>query len=237
MEFVVPVVSIYTPSNNEKMMKSNIKIIKKWKKWIDEIIEDVTDLVENRYVFNEIVSICKKNRELSKDNLFWDFLKSNYIASMVSGVCRQVDTDKNTSSFINLLNEIFKNPEAITKKWFAAQYPKNKVGYLGKATFKSRFGRGNFVDPVKVHSDIGKLLYYTWEIKKFRNKKIAHKDKKRKLKINASFTDLNKAIDILEQIALKYNLLLNQSAYANNTLLPTIQYDWKKIFKSPWIKK
>lgn len=224
-------------------MKSNIKIIKKWKKWINEITNDIIDLVENRYVFNEVVSICKKEQKLKEDNLFWDFFKRSYIASMVTGVCRQVDADKDSLSIHNLLNEIFENPQSIIKRWFVVQYQKNyqntmrgKMGRMGRNDFEQNFGKGEFVDPVLVFADMGKLLYNTREIKKFRNKRIAHKDKNKKLKFNINFNDLNKAVDILEQITIKYNLLLNQSGYLNNTLLPIIQYDWQEIFKFPWIK-
>jgi len=230
-------------------MKSNKKIIKKWKKLLDEIINDLTNLVENRYIFNEIVTICKGNENLKEDNIFWQFLRINYVSSAVLNICRQVDTDPDSLSLINLLNEILQNPKAITKKWFASQYQKNIIGDpkkigdfkkvmfdVGKADFGNNFGKTNFIRKSIVNSDTRKLKRYTKSIKKFRHKRIAHLDKNRKLKFNINFNDLNNAIDVLEKTAFKYNLLLNQAAYAGGTLLPTIQYDWKKIFKEPWIK-
>lgn len=224
-------------------MQSNIKTIKRWKNLIEETTNDIADLVEDRYVFNEITSIVKKNQKLNKDNLFWDFLRTNYVASMVLGVCRQADINKNSLSLVNLLNEIFENPEVIIKEWFVAQYQKGKQGETkravvrqGEADFEKNFGRGNFIEPSIIYSDIGSLLYCTREIKKFRNKRIAHKDKNHKLKFNVNFNDLNKAIDALEQTTIKYNLLLNQSGYIDSTLLPAIQYDWQEIFRIAWIK-
>ena len=231
-------------------MKSNKKIIKKWKKLLDEIINDLTNLVENRYIFNKIVAICKGNEDLKEDNVFWQFLRINYISSAVLNICRQVDTHPDSLSLINLLNEILQNPKAITKRWFASQYQKNIKGDpkkmddfkrvmfgVGKVDFENKFGSRNFIRKLTVSSDVRELKCHTKNIKEFRHKRIAHLDKNRKLKFNISFNDLNNTIDVLEKTALKYNLLLNQAAYAGGTLLPTIQYDWKKIFKSPWIKK
>ncbi|XOB46628.1 MAG: hypothetical protein ACKKMV_00375 [Candidatus Nealsonbacteria bacterium] len=225
-------------------MKNKKKIIRRWKKLLEEIIKDITDLVEIRYVFNEIVSMRKNNEELKKGNIFWEIFRINYVSSVVLNICRQIDTDSNSLSLINLLNKILRNPKVITKKWFASQYQKNKKGNFkrmmfdkGKADFENNFGKRNFIRKSMLSSDISKIKHCTRIIKKFRNKKIAHKDKNLKLKFNINFNDLDKAINILEQITLKYNLLLDQSAYTDNTLLPTIQYDWKKIFKSPWIKK
>lgn len=231
-------------------MKSNKKIIKKWKGLLDEIINDLTNLIENRHVFNEIVSICKENEELKEDNIFWQFLRINYVSSAVLNICRQIDTNPDSLSLINLLNEILQNPKAITKRWFASQYQKNIKGDpqkmndfkkimfgVGKVDFENKFGIRNFIRKSMVNSDVQKLKRHTKSIKKFRHKRIAHLDKNRKLKFHISFNDLDNAIDVLEEATLKYNLLLNQAAYAGGTLLPTIQYDWKKIFKSPWIKK
>jgi len=225
-------------------MRSNKKIIRRWKKLLEEVIKDVTNLVEIRYVFNEIVSICKNNEELKKGNIFWEIFRINYVSSVILNICRQIDTDSDSLSLINLLNKIIRNPRVITKKWFASQYQRNKTGEFkkmmfdkGKADFENHFGKRNFIRKSIVSSDISKIRRYTRIIKKFRNKRVAHIDKNLKLKFNINFNDLDKAINILEKITLKYNLLLNHSAYADNTLLPTIQYDWKKIFKLPWIKK
>lgn len=230
-------------------MARNKRLIRKWKKLLDEVINDLTNLMEGRYVFNEIVSICKENENLKEDNIFWQFLRINYVSSAVLNICRQVDTNHDSLSLINLLNEILQNSNTITKRWFASQYQKNIKGDpgkmndfkkimfgVGKADFENNFGKRNFIRKSMMSSDILKLKRHTKSIKKFRHKGIAHLDKNRKLKFNISFNDLNNAIDVLEKTALKYNLLLNQAAYAGGTLLPTIQYDWKMIFKEPWIK-
>lgn len=218
-------------------------MIKRWKKQLDEIVDDVTDLVLSRYIFKEVILIVGKNRKLNTTNPFWDFLKTSYVSSLVLGISRQVDPDPRSLSLINLLDEISGNPKAITKKWFTTQYRKNKQGWSkkimagqAKTDFEREFGKVNFINPASVRRDKSTLLLCTREIIKFRNKRIAHKDKSKQLKFNVRFTDLYKAIDSLEKIALKYNLLLNQSAYHNDSLLPVIPFDWQRIFRSVWLR-
>lgn len=225
-------------------MKNDIKIIKEWRVRIREITDDITSIVEKKYIYDEIVGVISKNQSINKQNLFYDFLKLNYIESIISGICRQIDCDKDSQSLINLLHEIFEKPEIITKQWFITQYGKNEKDEfmdnmkrgIGENDFNKDFGKGNFVDPLVVYSDIGRLIYHTREIKKFRNKRVAHKDKNKKLRFKVSFAYINKSIKTLEEITIKYGLLLNQSMDANNTLLPIIQYDWQEIFKLAWIK-
>lgn len=221
-------------------MKNNRKIIK-WKSSIEEIVKDVSDLVESRYIFNEIVSVCKDNEELKKENMFWRVFKMNYVSSAIVGICKQIDERKDILSLIKLLKEISTNPEIITKKWFIFQYQKNRgeidnqtMRDQAKIDFEEKFGKGDFIERSIVSSDISKIECCTEIIQTLRHKRIAHKNKNLKLEFNVSFNDLDQAIDILEHVTIKYNLLLDQSWY--NTLLPVVD-DWQKIFKSPWIFK
>lgn len=92
--------------------------IDKWKIDIKKISDDVTNLVENRFIYNQIVGITKANSTISHPNVFWDFFKNNYVASQVLSICNQVDSDKDSLSLLNLLNEIFNNPELVTKEWY-----------------------------------------------------------------------------------------------------------------------
>jgi hypothetical protein len=45
--------------------------------------------------------------------------------------------------------------------------------------------------------------------------------------------ELDDAIDLLDQLYVKYHLLFH--AAWMETLLPTRQYDWQAVFRIPWI--
>ncbi len=67
----------------------------------------------------------------------------------------------------------------------------------------------------------------------FADKRIAHRDKGEPEDI-PTFGELNECIKLLDETYVKYHLLF----YAEGmiTLMPTYQYNWKKVFLEPWIK-
>ena len=203
---------------------------------------EVIRMMGNRSIFQKVVEISKKNTQIDKGNSFWDFFKESYIALMVSAVCRQIDTDTRSSSLINLLNKIMEPSvaESLTKDWYCQQYhkdddimPKFMEG-IGKSDFEDHFGSKDFVDPDIVQADINKLAEKTKKIKKFRNKRIAHRDKRNNLIFDVNFNDLDKVVETIRKITSKYYLLLKQGG---NDLVPVDQTDWQDIFTVPWIEK
>lgn len=228
------------------MEKKKEKKICLWRKEIEKITRDISELLLNRYFYRELQNIVTSNATINKGNHFWDSLKNNYIDSVVLVIRRQMDTDKRSRSLMNLLNDIFDNPEILTKKWFASNYS-NKILNLGNGDFESHFGGGTYIDPSIVYADIGEIKHKTKKVVLYVNQAVAHTDiifqknhqivvdRKTGTKFKLSFNDLDSAIDSLEKKVIKYNLLLNQSGYAG--LLPIIQYDWEEIFLVPWIAK
>lgn len=171
-------------------------------------------------------------------NAFYDFIKTGYISHIVLGICRQIDRNEKALSLTNLLNRIFNNVEKVTKDWYAAQYNNSPIltEETGRVHFKESFGDLNFIDPAIVGADIGKLIFYTKEIKKYRDKRIAHVDKGVvTFDKDFSFATLDKAIKIIEELGKKYYLLLYQAGYGS--LLPVDHTDYKDVFYEPWITK
>ena len=198
-------------------------------------------MMENHSIFQEIVGFSKNNSKINVGNSFWDFLKESYVALMVSAVCRQVDSDSRSSSLINFLNKILQADVTvlITKKWYADQYHREDdimPGFMegvGRDHFEENFGKEDFIDPTIIRKDLDRLIQNTKKIKKFRNKRIAHRDKNNNLKFDINFNDLDQAIETVRELASKYSSLLKQGG---NDLVPIDQTDWQEIFTVPWIK-
>lgn len=166
--------------------------------------------LENRFLFNRLAEIIKNNPRVDKPNIFLDYIEINYITALIMAVCRQTDRNYDSVSLINLLYEIYDNAEKITKKWFISHYKKAGIA-LGKRNFEENFGYLEHIDPSVVYADIGNLIFYTKDIKKFRNKRVAHRDKNKNIKFDIDFDTLNNAIDLIEKLIKKYYLLLTQS--------------------------
>jgi len=225
--------------NCEKLIKG---LIRKLKEIESDFIGDnayiVGGALENRFVFNRLVEIIKDNPKIDKPNIFLDYIKINYVTAIVVAICRHIDRNSNSVSLINFLDDIYKNAKKITKEWFASQY-KTIEATRGNNDFEKYFGNLEYVDPGIVYTDIGNLLFYTKEIKKFRHKKVAHLDRNEKIKFDIDFNTLNKVIDLIEEIIKKYYLLLTQSG--TNELLPinilcfrNDRSDDEDIFCVPW---
>lgn len=220
------------------MPQQNPQFIESFKKDVKEITNDISDLMWDRKMYNEFVEIVTGNPQISSPNAFYDFVKTGYISHIILGICRQIDRNGKSLSLLNLLIKISNNPEKITKDWFASQYKNSVLGEaIGRSHFQEHFGLLDYIDPAMVQADIDNLILDTAEIKKYRDKRIAHVDKGNViLDKNFSFATLNKAIDSIERLGIKYYLLLHQGGIT--TLLPTdTTSDYRTIFYQPWIKK
>jgi len=233
---------LFVGKTRRSHLSSQITLIKHLQDEFDSIESEVIRMMGNKQIFEEIINISKKNSQINQGNSFWDFLKESYVALMVSAVCRQVDTDERSASLINLLGTILYNPsviQSLNKDWYSSQYHREDdilPGFMegmGEEDFKEHFGTKEYVDPAIVYMDLKKLEEDTKEIKKYRNKRVAHRDKKEQL-FKANYDDLHKAVETVRSITSKYYLLLKQGG---NDLIPIDQTDWQKILTVPWINK
>lgn len=206
----------------------------------DPVESEVTRMMGNREIFKEIVNISKSNPKISRSNSFWDFLKESYVALMVSAVCRQIDNDSRSSSLINLLNILIQADVTImlTKEWYIFNCHRDDdviPGFMegiGENVFEEHFGSKDFVDPEIIRKDLDHLTRDTKKIKKFRNKRIAHRDSNNNLIFDVNFNDLDQALETIREITSKYYLLLKQG---DNDLVPVDQTDWQEILTIPWL--
>lgn len=208
----------------------------KWNKWLDVIYKEITSLSFHRHIFWEVQDIIKSNPKIQRPSSFYKFLGSVYAASALMGVRRQVkDKDKNSISFARLLKEICDTPEVFSRNCFVALYKGSTIERLADRDFDKFAGKaGSHVDPELVNLDFKKLKAKARKCEKYADQRIAHIDK-RAMKNIPTFTDLDDCIDFLEELMKKYYRLFRAASLAS--ILPTHQYDWKAIFREPWLPK
>lgn len=218
------------------MPNVDIIFIESLKKDIEKITSSISDLMWDRKMYEDFVEILKNNSSIDKPNAFYDFIKVGYLSHLVLSICRQTDRDAESISLLSLLERIFSHPEKITKDWFSSHYKTLGEDY-GRADFERNFGNLDFIDPSNVYADIGSLIFYTKEIRKYRDKRIAHADRKSagiNFDENLNIDTFNKAVKIIEELGIKYYLLLHQAGMP--TLLPEdTTDDYRGIFHEPWI--
>ena len=92
---------------------------------------------------------------------------------------------------------------------------------------------GTYISPQMVKEDRARLESAVKTLGEFADKRIAHSHK-RDPKIVPTFAELDDCIKLLDQTYVKYHFLFH--AESIGTLMPTYQYEWKRIFCEPWLK-
>ena len=203
--------------------------IKKWQEDIEKITGDVEDLLYSKLQAEELEKIIRANPFVQQNvGSFWEHYKLNYTYFIVSKIWHQIDEDTRSLSLINLLKDLLTNHSLITKSWWVSQGP----NALSSSTFEEEFGKGDCLDPSLVCEDMQGLRESTKEIKEFRHKQVGHKDNSGKFASNISYTKIKEAIDQIEELVIKYQLLLTQSGYESLTPVPD---DWEVAFTKEWI--
>ena len=153
-------------------------------------------------------------------------------------VGRLVDDTKGTQSFTKLLRDIHKTPTLISREYLISVYAQRmrdvpeEAPRLANRDFDKLAGAGkNAIERKQVDKDINQLLEAVHPIKDLRDERVAH------LSANPSsqlptYAQLDHAINFLVELLNKYSLLVR--GIPADTY-PTIQGDWRAIFRVPWI--
>jgi hypothetical protein len=239
-------------------MMAEDKVLEQWNKWIDRVCKDVTSLVVGRHIFKEVHDIIEGNPKIAQPSSFYEFLAVAYRDWGSMGVRRHLDS--NNVSLKRLLNEMAKKPETLSRQRYLDIYIEaladtNPRGCISIAVNETQSGahaldrseaeqnanadfdeyaghNSHHVPKDKIEGDISRLVHVGGRVKDFADRKIAHPVNSEPSTLPTS-DDLDKCIDLMEQLVLKYERMLKGGA--PQSLLPTWQYDWKAIFYDPWI--
>lgn len=215
---------------------------KKWDKWLDTIYQEVWKLVANQDSFSKVWSIVDQNPKIQKPNSFYEFLDDTYAAYSISAIRRQIKPQKDSISFVGLLEEIIETPAVLSKKRFAALYQDFEKNF-GTETMQEvvnnayqRFAAAGaaHVDPKIVQQDLNQLKAQGDKIEEYADRRIAHRDK-RVSKI-PTFGEVDACIDSLKKLTIKYRLLFRAEDLSHCFVPTQLGTDyWEEIFSQPWI--
>ena len=241
---------------NQKFEKS--QKLEKWLRWMETIHNEILALVQDANMFWEIQDIIRENPRIQQPNAFYSYLARTYLSHALAGLRRQTELQKDSISLIRLLYEIAENPEELSRSYFDSlcSHPDGPdldqvvgraglkaVGIVDASELKTAIKMGDFaqyadasgayVSPQMVKEDRVQLETAVKTHREFADKRIAHSDK-RDPKVVPTFGELDDCIKLLDQTYVKYHLLFH--AESIDTLMPTYQYEWKRIFCEPWLK-
>lgn len=204
----------------------------KWIGWLDPIEEDITQLVWSKSIYLKLTGIITTNPEIHHGNRFWNWISTNYVESSLMGMRRQTDNGPDTITLFKLISDIEENSTLITREFHKSLYPAGRQCYAD-AVFDELASRGSTHYPqASAERDKQSLENLRDSFESYVDRRLAHLDKRPPSKIG-QFQDVYEGIDTLERL-LKHHCLLLRAQDVE--LLPVVQYDWKSIFRVPWIK-
>jgi len=112
----------------------------------------------------------------------------------------------------------------------------------GKELFHKRIGEKDFdrvagqgsehIPVVLIQQQLDEIKQAVSSVEKHADRRIAHYDRRQPARPFPTFGDLTAAIKALEKIVILYWRLLKGPSMS--TMLPTIMFDWKDIFRFVW---
>lgn len=209
---------------------------RKWKNWLELLVNDLVDLFARREIFWDLQEIAKKNTKILSPGAFFDWMCNNYMDSAPIGLRRLTDQDKRSISLWRMLYEILENPGVINRETYKSLYSL-EMQSLGDTGFDHVIGKGRKkLSKTQVRSDLRAIEEAEERIRRLVNKKIAHTHLNRHaIKKLPTLNELDQALNTLDKILCKYYLLL--TACEMGSVSAERQYDWKEVLCFPWVKK
>lgn len=206
---------------------------RKWHRWFEVIRNEIQHLCLNKYIFLELKQIINANENLHQPSAFYDFINSSYAAFSAVTVRKLVKGHKDSISFSGLLEEIIDTPDVLSKERFVALYSGSVAEQWAEKDFAPLADEnGHHISHEMVIADLDELRALSGKIETFVDKEIAHTDKRRPRNI-PTFNELHRCIEAIEALGLKYQMILTASH--GDSMTPSIQGPWKRVFEVPWI--
>ena len=202
----------------------------KWVEWIMVIHEDVENAILSRHIRQEVAAIIDANPQIQRPSSFYEWIATVYSDSGLMAVRRQLDKDPQSISLARLLGEVATYPHILTRGRFVGMYrPEFQNG--AHHMFDKHVASGaNHIDPDVVQTELEDLYNKTRDIERYSTKRVAHFDEKGPKNI-PTFQELDDALDLIHALRVKYLFLLRALTYQ----FPVWTYDWKAIFREPWV--
>jgi hypothetical protein len=196
--------------------------------------------VINEHIFWEVLEIIRKNPQLqSESSAFYDWMGSTFVHSTTLAVRRQVDQDKNSVSLLRFLMELQKFPDLISREYHRSlyerpDYDKKFADSMARHTYDRHVGVGDAnLNTGALQQEIDSLIDASQKLHHYADRLVAHYDTRGLERPTPKFEDLTSCLATLEKLVLRYLLLLKGAG--QEKLLPTFTYDWKQVFRIPWI--
>lgn len=194
-------------------------------------------MLGKREIFWELQEVAKENPKVLKPGTLFDWMCRNYVVAQAIGIRSFMDQSKGSHSLWRMLFEILEHPRVISRNTHVKMYRTTPMGEsLGHMSFNAVAGKkAAYLRQRSVRRDMRRLEDASERVRRFVNKRIAHRTGFGEIRRLPKFDELDAALTALDDIFCKYNLLLR--AQGLTTCHATRQYDWREVLWEPWVLK
>lgn len=214
---------------------NNIDLKNKYFDEIEKINNFYFNILQTRLIYEKLKEILLQNKKIDDSNVFFWWLKQNYVYSLIIQIVKLIDYDKDSVSLLNLMNKLLKSRYISEDQYLKTfkVHPTQETDDSIKKEFNNLINKNNACCPVEmIIIDKEIIEEKCKKIRKYRNKIIAHNCKRQK-DLKLTIGDIDDTIEFLKELINKYKLLITGNKYAH--IEPDF-YNFDSIFKIPWIK-
>lgn len=207
-----------------------------WTRWrgdIERIYKENVAAFRNRMVFREFLDIIKRNdRLMNEGGYFIQWVFNCYARDQALAVRREVDDSSDAVNLVQLMNQMIRRPEVMSRTRYKAHFPPNSVftDEMRDEMFAEAAGPADHISRAVISEDRRKLLNACEPVATYVSKLIAHRTPIEELSLNIGQIDT--ALDAIEAVFQKYMTLLTGRGVMG--LEPAVQFDWQDIFTYAW---
>jgi hypothetical protein len=212
------------------------RVLTTWIRKLRIIIAEIRSLLLSSKVFWEVQKILEANPDALCHRLFNDWMATNYGNATTMGIRRQIDLDSRSVSVMRLLlqirDELVHHPDILSREKFVRNYPP-QLRWAGEKEFDRLVGVGEpRIEPAFVQRDLDNLSAVTEGVRRFANRRIAHRDAREIEK--RKFGELDRCVEVLAATGDRYARILTGSG---SGIRPDLPEDWLSVFKKAWMKE
>jgi hypothetical protein len=196
---------------------------------------DLTDLLGKREIFWDLQEVAKKNKAVLSPGDFFDWMCRNYVIAISVGIRSFLD-QRDSRSLWRMLYEMLEHPGVLNRTAHVQMYVSIPGAEYGHLTFDHVVGSGqSSLSPKAIRGDLRKIEDASERVRRFVNKRIAHRAPPGALRRLPKFNELDAALDTLDSVFCKYDLLL--AAHSSASMHATRQHNWQQVLWEPWIPR
>lgn len=191
-------------------------------------------------IFRLMRATFRNNASLASEGGFlFNWMSENYVDASLMVVRREVDTQAGTENLRNLLEDIIKHPEVLTRARYRSQWCGEEQSLADQAFDSFEPARipgdaaSDYIDPAAVRQDLQRALKDVKRVRDFAERTRAHRTPDQGVAASIAYDDLHEAIEDVRGLGGKYYSLLTGRSVMQWEPVP--QYDTLAALMRPWV--